>query len=145
MGDANPLNMTSACRQAQRDTVFNGAANEFELSCEPNRLDIVSLLEIECFSRQGSKETNNLTLILPKRMKTTTSSLEFQSWSHPNVHSREISHCNRTFVKIADISVRCVASNPGPRRPLAFITARKRVFELAKQLPSNIPVTSHAK
>ena len=60
MGDANPLNMTSACRQAQRDTVFDGAANEFELSCESNPLDTVSMLAIECFARQGSKETNNL-------------------------------------------------------------------------------------
>lgn len=145
MCDANPLDMTSACRQAQRDAVFDGAANEFELSRESNPLDTVSLLEVECFPRQGSKETNNLTLILPKRMKTTTSSLEFQSWSHPNVHSREISHCKRTSVKIADISVRCVASNPGPRRDRHLLPARKKVFELAKQLPSNIPVTSHAK
>ena len=136
--------MTSACRQAQQDTVFGGAANEFELSCEPNPLDTISLLEIEGLSRQGSKEAN-ITLILPKRMKTATSSLEFQSWSHPNVHSREISHCKRTSVKIADISVRCVASNPGPRRDRHLLPARKKVFELAKQLPSNIPVTSHAK
>jgi hypothetical protein len=119
---ANPLNMTSACRQAQRNAVFDGAANEFELSCESN-LWTLSVCWIECFSHQGSKKTNNLTLFVPKRMKATTSSLEFQSWSHLNVHSREISDCNRTFVTIADINVRCMASNPGPRKALAFIAS----------------------